>query len=558
MAGWTTLGVVAGGALLGAAPAFAQEQPPAASSTQSSGALGVPEWSATATYLGGQQVTRDGKLYTAGWWTNGDDPRLVSGAIGSGKVWAPAKAVLRPAAAPAPVAAPTPVAVPAPSAAPAAAAAPSAPIAGIDGVSGWSAAATYTGGQQVARDGKLYTAGWWTSGQDPRQDSGPIGSGKVWQPATAVTTPKPPAAPAPTATPAPSKAPAAPAPTTAPATPSVPAPAKTIAPPPPAAPSGTPVTGTAPAVLASGYKDVTINMDWNTNQLRTVHNGRIIPLVGADSWASRTGSRAVTLGFATGAGDDPNWAGISATAFKRSIDQLTAANVDYVLSTGGNAGVFTANAEQLDSFISRYASKNLIGVDFDIERQQTPEQIQELVHAAAVAEVKYPRLRFSFTLATLAASDGSKGSLNGLGVTTVDAIKASGLKNYTVNLMTMDYGGKNTGAAVMRTDTAGNILSTDMGASAIQAARNVNEKFGIPFSKLELTPMIGVNDVTEEVTTPEDLAAIAAFVKAEGLAGLHHWSIDRDTPSTLGSVSPSGSGTSNASAAYTAILNRVG
>nr|WP_244250410.1 hypothetical protein [Rathayibacter festucae] len=315
-----------------------------------------------------------------------------------------------------------------------------------------------------------------------------------------------------------------------------------------------PVTGTSPAVLRSGYKDITINMDWNTHQLRTAVDGRIVPLVGPDSWASRTGSSAVTLAFASGTGDAPNWAGVTADEFRSSIDQLVAADVDYVLATGGASAVFTANAAQLDSFISRYASKNLIGIDFDIERGQTAAQIRELADAAAMAEVKYPNLRFQFTLPTAAASDGSRYSLTDVGVTTVEAIKASGVQHYTVNLMAMDYGLPTAANAVIDSTTG----RTDMGASAIQAARNVHEKHGIPYSKLELTAMIGVNDVTEEVTSVADFERIAAFVKTQGLAGLHHWSVDRDTPSTVGVVSPLGSGTAISSGAFAAVVNRAG
>ncbi|NQX14929.1 carbohydrate-binding protein [Rathayibacter sp. VKM Ac-2857] len=548
IAGLTTLGLLAGGAVLGAGPAFARETPSAPASTVSAAGRTAPEWRATATYAGGQQVTREGELYTAGWWTSGDDPLLVSGSVGTGKVWQPAAGVTAPSVAPIPAAAPTPIAATAPTrapapvtvAAPSVSPAPSGPASNpFPGVAEWSASATYTGGQQVVRDGKLYTVGWWTSGADPREASGPIGSGKVWQPAGAVT-------PAPAPTPAVTPTPAS---TTTPS----PAPSPATDPGKAPGPSAAPATGTSPAVLRSGYKDITITMDWNTHQLRTAVDGRIVPLVGPDSWASRTGSSAVTLAFASGTGDAPNWAGVTADEFRSSIDQLVDADVDYVLATGGASAVFTANAAQLDSFISRYASKNLVGIDFDIERGQTAAQIRELADAAAVAEVKYPDLRFQFTLPTSAASDGSKKSLSDVGVTTVEAIKASGVKHYTVNLMAMDYGSAAAADAVVDKTTG----RTDMGASAIQAARNVHEKHGIPYSKLELTAMIGVNDVTEEVNSVEDFERIAAFVKTQGLAGLHHWSVDRDTPSTEGVVSPLGSGTAIPSGAFAAIVNRA-
>jgi chitinase len=41
----------------------------------------------------------------------------------------------------------------------------------------------------------------------------------------------------------------------------------------------------------------------------------------------------------------------------------------------------------------------------------------------------------------------------------------------------------------------------DMGRSAIHAARNVHVRYGLPMSRIELTPMIGVNDVVSNVVT---------------------------------------------------------
>jgi hypothetical protein len=44
----------------------------------------------------------------------------------------------------------------------------------------------------------------------------------------------------------------------------------------------------------------------------------------------------------------------------------------------------------------------------------------------------------------------------------------------------------------------------DMGRSAIHAARNVHVRYGLPMSRIELTPMIGVNDVVSNVFTLDD------------------------------------------------------
>lgn len=175
-------------------------------------------------------------------------------------------------------------------------------------------------------------------------------------------------------------------------------------------------------------------------------------------------------------------------------------------------------------FLSTYMSPQMVGVDFDIEAGQTQAQVNALVSAAVYAQGLYPKLRFSFTLATLAASDGSYGGLNSQGDMVVKAIKASALSNYTVNLMVMDYGSASASICVVANGQC------DMGQSAIQAAKNLQHTYGIPLSKIELTPMIGMNDVTSEVFTAANVDTMVNYAISNNLAGVHFWSLDRDTP----------------------------
>jgi len=78
-----------------------------------------------------------------------------------------------------------------------------------------------------------------------------------------------------------------------------------------------------------------------------------------------------------------------------------------------------------------------------------------------------------------------------------------------------------------------------MAASARQAAHNLREHYGVPLSQIEVTAMIGVNDVVENVFTPDDATALARFVQQEQLAGLHFWSLDRDAPCAGGATAVS-------------------
>jgi hypothetical protein len=208
-----------------------------------------------------------------------------------------------------------------------------------------------------------------------------------------------------------------------------------------------------------------------------------------------------------------------------NLREFVRAGIDYIISTGGEGGVFSCATDAgMEAFIAHYASPRLIGFDFDIERGQSAEIVGSLVQRIKAAKERHPQLRFSFTLATWGASDGSQASLNSDGQRVMQAIRDAGLADYYVNLMVMDYGDAIPRNCVVSADVC------HMGQSAIQAARNLNGRFGVPMSRIELTPMIGVNDVVANVFTLDDATTVARFVRESAAGGLHFWSLDRDVP----------------------------
>jgi chitinase len=300
-------------------------------------------------------------------------------------------------------------------------------------------------------------------------------------------------------------------------------------------------TGTAAGFIYSPYKDTSISMNWNTNTISTNVTGRLSPVLSV----LPTGVPALSLAFATGECGSENWAGVGGSALAAAnVSLFTAANINYIVSTGGAAGMFTCGTDAgMATFIGRYASKNLVGIDFDIEGGQTQAIINSLVQRVVTAQQQYPNLRFSFTLASLApapagasqaTSWGSSApdSFNTYGDWVMQAIQTYGLKNYTINLMTMDYGSAIPGNCVLSNGVC------EMGQSAIQAAMNLHDHWGVPYSQIEITPMIGGNDTAGETFTPSDVDTVSAFLKQNGLAGVHFWSFDRDADCAPGAASP--------------------
>ena len=249
-------------------------------------------YSATTAYTAGQTVVLNGVTYQANWWVSGSDPSLNNGGPGSGQAWTIVSGSSTTPVAPVNPAAPSVTAPPATS------------------TSTYSASAVYTAGQIVILNGVTYQANWWTTGSDPAQNSGAVGSGKVWtivstgssSSATPVITPvQPPAnvTPAPVITPTPVVTP----------TPSV-------------TPASDPVAYSATAVYTAGQlvtlNGLTYRANWWTTGSDPAQNsgatgsGQVWTLIGPTSLTApnapinfvvnNTSSSSVTLSWASGGG----------------------------------------------------------------------------------------------------------------------------------------------------------------------------------------------------------------------------------------------------------------
>lgn len=477
---------------------------------------GVPAWNSTTAYAtAGTLVVQNGVKYVNNWWTQGNNPTTSNGGAGSGQPWTK-QAVCgtptpsptpSPSPSPSPTPTPTPVPTPTPSPSPAPTPAPDDyPLYNTSGQN------NYTGGTIVrGTDGNLYqclsniVAPWCNS---TAAWAYAPGTGSAWNQAWQLVV-----SPTPTPTPSPSPSPSpTPAPTPTP-TPS-PSPSPTPTPP-------TPVTG----LIYSAYKDVGINANWNNLQISTKvqNNAASFPSALVTVLPS-TSMNTISWAFATGECGQENWAGMNATQFAtQNIADFNNAGLKYIVSTGGASGAFTCSTQAgMDTFLNRYMSKGFVGLDFDIEAGPSGADLQNLINMIAYAQQKYPTLRISFTLATLANANPTGTSLNSLGDSVITKAKAAGI-NFYVNLMVMDYGNS---SAVCVMNTAG--TNCDMNLSAQQAAKNLSKYYNIPLSNIELTPMIGVNDTVANLVSLANATSIASWSKANGLAGLHYWSFDRD------------------------------
>lgn len=234
----------------------------------------------------------------------------------------------------------------------------------------------------------------------------------------------------------------------------------------------------------------------------------------------------LTWAFASGECGEEVWRDQGgAQVAARNVAAFVKAGRPYIVSTGGAEHKFTCtDAAGMERFIARYDSAQLVGVDFDIEDGQSAQQVDALMAAIKDAQRRRPHLRYSFTVATHAAADGSRASLSPLGESILAAVQRHGVRDAVFNLMVMDYGPAAPNVCVVKAGVC------DMGASALQAARNVHARYGIAYERIALTAMIGMNDVVSNVFSVDDARTMVAGARALKLAGVHYWSLGRDKP----------------------------
>lgn len=276
-------------------------------------------------------------------------------------------------------------------------------------------------------------------------------------------------------------------------------------------------------VLFSPYKDVLIGFHWQTNVMGTV----IDPQQALLQVLQNTDVDIVTLGFATGDCGIEQWSGLSANIVANNVGSWVSGGKKYIISTGGSDGGFKcASDEKFRDFINRYNSDSLVGIDFDIETTWlTQADIESLVERVKNAQAHFPKLRWSFTVPTLGGD--SSPNIGDRGQYVLKAINKYGLTNYYINLMAMDYGSISQWTCVVSNGQC------DMGQSAVRAAQTLHTQFGVPYSQIELTPMIGGNDFNKTIAPQQffeinDVEKVTSFAVENGLAGVHFWSFDRD------------------------------
>jgi chitinase len=255
-----------------------------------------------------------------------------------------------------------------------------------------------------------------------------------------------------------------------------------------------------------------------------------------------------TLAFITAdSANKPAWGGFSAydvgttdfdAQMKTNISALRAIGGDVMVSFGGAANQELAEViTDVNSLAAAYQSVitayGLTHIDFDIEGAAAANQASIDRRSQAIAAVQQTaaaagrKLDVWFTLPVLPSG------LTADGLYVIQSALRYGVNIAGVNVMTMDYG-----------DSAAPSPAGHMGDYAIQAAMSLFDQLKTAYngsqsdaqiwSKIGLTPMIGLNDIQTEVFDQQEAREMLAFAQQHGISRISIWSLNRDYQNSAG------------------------
>ena len=219
-------------------------------------------------------------------------------------------------------------------------------------------------------------------------------------------------------------------------------------------------------------------------------------------------------------GCTPEWGGVTAIGndpVAAQIGALRAIGGDVRISFGGEAGSELAatctSAAQLQAAYQQVISAYDVNkVDFDIEGAAVADTAANARRDQALAalQVADPGLQVSFTLPVTPAG------LTSDGVAIVTGAAAAGVRISAVNVMAMDYGD---GVAPNPAGQMGTYAIDAATAAGAQVATALGISDDAAWAKIAVTPMIGVNDTSDEIFTVANAQQLEAFAAASTWRG---------------------------------------
>ncbi|MBP7060615.1 MAG: glycosyl hydrolase family 18 [Candidatus Moranbacteria bacterium] len=178
------------------------------------------------------------------------------------------------------------------------------------------------------------------------------------------------------------------------------------------------------------------------------------------------------------------------------------------------------------SVIDRY---HIDTIDLDLENEGLGDGESAERRAMAIARIQEQARNDGKPLAVWLTLPVAPQGLTKDGTDIVARFLAKGVDLAGVNGMTMDYGAsRESGVSMLEASKQALVeMHRQLGILYTQAGIHLNSVS--LWRKIGATPMIGQNDVVDEVFTTEDAQAFNLFARDQGVGRLSMWSANRDT-----------------------------
>ncbi len=212
-------------------------------------------------------------------------------------------------------------------------------------------------------------------------------------------------------------------------------------------------------------------------------------------------------------------------------------------------------AQAYRQVIDRY---HIDTIDLDIESSGIKSADVQARRAKAIATVQKELRSNNKQLAVWVTLPVIPSGLTDEGTNAVAALLKS-VDLAGVNVMTMDYGLALKSGESMADGSKDALIQTHRQLGILYKQAGIHLNAGTLWSKIGATPMIGQNDVKNEIFTADDARKLNNFAKSKGMSRMSMWSANRDTPCgsnyvDLKIVSPSCSGVKDARGVFALAL----
>lgn len=178
------------------------------------------------------------------------------------------------------------------------------------------------------------------------------------------------------------------------------------------------------------------------------------------------------------------------------------------------------------SVIDRYEINT---IDLDLEGDSLNDTAAGIRRAKVIAKLQSDRRNNGESLAVWATLPVTPQGLSEAGTNSIGHLLANKVDLTGVNAMTMDYGESRPKDQSMQAAAESALTQVERQLNILYKRTGTHLTSATVWSKVGATPMIGQNDIPDEIFTLDDAKGLNAFALARGVGRMSMWSANRDT-----------------------------